>query len=301
MGRTGRASYAACLTALLLTVGCKNSVDVSSTDQQPHWRIVRYLCDATGCGWMASDPDGTGRQLLFTPLVESPSASPDGLRVAYITTPSNRLVVRTLATQGELDLEWPTVPTSVSWSPDGRLLAVLDFNDDTRNGALNLVQPDGTGRRVLTLGVFYPALVSWSPDGARLLVTRFTGELEIVHAGTGAVERQLDANGEWGIWSPDGQQAIYTRNRDPTPSFRVVNRDGTNRRQLLLSDPPDPPRGLSSFVWPTISPDGRYIVALRTGQASGGIFRITLDGRRERWSNGEVFLEGGRHFWLPVK
>ncbi len=282
--------------------GVQSGVDVSPTDSQRRWRLVRFDCVAASCGWVATDPDGEGPELLFTsdePLV-SPMPSPDGKRLVYIGASTARLIVRTLATQTEVDLGWQGKPECVSWSPDGRLLAVIDYDEVARLGSVNVVRPDGTGRRVLTTGLFNPLLASWSPDGTHLLVTRSTGQLDLIDATTGAVERQIDDYGEWAVWTPDGRQIVYTRNRESPPALYVVNSDGSNRQQVVLTDPPDPLNVLASFVWPTVSPDGRYVVALRNGLTLGGIFRVTLDGRRVRWSNGELFLTGGRHFWLPV-
>lgn len=286
---------------LLAAVGCRDAVDPGNPKPAETWRLVRVLCTEASCDWIASDPDGEAYERLFTTdgLALCPSPSPDGTRIAYIKWPSFRLMVRTLATQAEADLAWPRTPECVAWSPDGRQLAVEEFDETARMGAIRLVQPDGMGSRLLTEGLFNAIQLSWSPDGAELLVTRNTGQLVLLDGTTGTTQRVVDEYGEWGVWSPDGRQIAYTRNRETPPAFHLVNRDGTGSRLVTATNPADPANASISFVFPSFSPDGRFLVGFRAGQVSEfGLFRMTLDGTRAPWGSGEMVLPATRAFWL---
>ena len=98
--------------------------------------------------------------------------SPDGTRLAYqFTTPSftQELRVVTLATGASTLLE--VNGRSPRWSSQGDRVAYLapaNASSGGLEGALAIVNADGTGRRVLGSEALSPGL-AWSPDGAYLL------------------------------------------------------------------------------------------------------------------------------------
>src|SRR5205085_2618116 len=53
----------------------------------------------------------------------------------------------------------------ISWSPDGNKIAFSD------NGAIAVINRDGTGREVLTGNSLLLMNPSWSPDGGRIAFT----------------------------------------------------------------------------------------------------------------------------------
>ncbi|HEY1301902.1 MAG TPA: hypothetical protein VGF24_00030, partial [Vicinamibacterales bacterium] len=109
-------------------------------------------------------PDGSSAQEIVPPPTQttqgwrSPTASPDGTRLAYLVNDGD-LVVRDLAT-GETQTIGGLNAHTVEWSPsENRLLTV---------GASGLwvMTPDGSDRR--QLGTYLPGVdvhASWSPDG----------------------------------------------------------------------------------------------------------------------------------------
>ncbi len=95
-----------------------------------------------------------------------------------------------------------------AWSPDGTLLAVTSWGDDT--DTVLTMKPDGTERKVILRDASAP---SWSPDGKQLVVVRETEVatgLAVVNADGSEVrslEGTVDASGP--KWSPDGKRIAF--------------------------------------------------------------------------------------------
>lgn len=116
-------------------------------------------------------------------------------------------------------------PEAAAWSPDGSLIAWLDFGEGTIEGKghenfVSFVSPDGTGLRegVATLPrTFGGHSLVWSPDGSQLAFwmandSDRNAQIYVINAnGTGL--RQITHEGEnlWPTWSPDGSQIAFVR------------------------------------------------------------------------------------------
>ncbi|HSH83404.1 MAG TPA: prolyl oligopeptidase family serine peptidase, partial [Herpetosiphonaceae bacterium] len=102
----------------------------------------------------------------------SPSFSPDGNRVAFISDLTGIPQVWTVAAEGG----WPELVTAlddqiyrVSWSPDGAWLAFMLAPGGGMNQQIYLIRPDGTGLRRLTDGGRdNNRLGPWTHDGRAL-------------------------------------------------------------------------------------------------------------------------------------
>jgi TolB protein len=174
-------------------------------------------------------------------VVGGPSWSPDGAVVAFSFWThhcpngqcgqlggyfSSLSFLNTLTMRVEA-LNTPPV-TSVSWSPDGRKIAIAMFGVGTfGRGALGTVNSDGSGLETLamSLGSYSVAEVTWSPDASRLaLVLRdeyacpwyCNTAIGVVNA-DGTQLRVLDKGQTsnevylWApAWSPDGAYLAYT-------------------------------------------------------------------------------------------
>lgn len=132
---------------------------------------------------------------------------------------------------------------------------------------------DGTGRAALTTGDYTADHTPrFSPDGTKIVFWRETGPpcggtaslagLFTVPA-AGGNETQLAANGEQGVFSPDGTQIAYVAFND---GIWVMNADGTNPHRILadtaafISDwaaivPPPTCGGKQATVYGTNGPD----------------------------------------------
>ncbi len=99
----------------------------------------------------------------------SPSFSPDGQTLAFVSNLNGNPQIWTVSTAGG----WPQLVTglddqiaSVHWSPDGRWLAFSLAPGGGMNQQVYLIRPDGTNLRRLTDGGKETNhLGSWTPDG----------------------------------------------------------------------------------------------------------------------------------------
>jgi Tol biopolymer transport system component len=57
------------------------------------------------------------------------------------------------------------------WSPDGEKIAFYD--NGAINGAINVINADGSGRKSLTNTELVEAFPTWSPDGEKIAFTSF--------------------------------------------------------------------------------------------------------------------------------
>lgn len=165
-------------------------------------------CRATG-GIEAVRSDGTSRR-SFVSTGEwrgQPRWSPDGSLIAFLSKPVSLCgapgalarvsVIRPDGT-GERVLGDVAMDSRISWSPNGRWVAVMENYD-----RLTLLGTMGQGPvRFHTLG---PSLFSWAPDGEHVAYTRDG----VVYIGsTDGSERRLAA-GFGPDWSPDGSRLSY--------------------------------------------------------------------------------------------
>jgi TolB protein len=120
---------------------------------------------------------------------------------------------------------------------------------------------------------------SWSPDGRLLAYTAWAPAPDIFVQHIYEVARPTrpaagndDVQSAHAAWSPDGTRLAFSSKRGGAKNYNiyVVNRDGTNLRQLTT--------GESGDVAPTWSPSGGQIayVSGRTGKAQ--LYLIGADG-----------------------
>ncbi|WP_190344801.1 protein kinase domain-containing protein [Streptomyces venezuelae] len=171
----------------------------------------------------------------------------------------------------------------VSWSPDGKRLAVLSV----RNGVQQLfVITLATGSaRQLTTGSTPVEDPAWSPDGRQIAVSLQAGrdnwQIHLVDPeAPGSAPRQvtrlphpaLDP-----VWSPDGRTFAYTAGTYGTSTqgdIRLVGSDGGNDRALVSTGHHE--------MDPSWSPDGSWLAFVRGPYEEPAIWAVRADGTDER-------------------
>ncbi|MCE9573788.1 MAG: hypothetical protein K8W52_11595 [Deltaproteobacteria bacterium] len=109
----------------------------------------------------------------------APTWSPDGQSIAYAVTGDPGRIARVARTGGAATTIAPLFGGygvgELAWSPDGRQLAFVDFDDSIQDGAVRVVDAAGGTPRILdhTNSGIRGGHPVWSPDGTSLLYLVF--------------------------------------------------------------------------------------------------------------------------------
>jgi dipeptidyl aminopeptidase/acylaminoacyl peptidase len=195
----------------------------------------------------------------------SPSFSPDGTRIAFVSNLNGIPQVWTTPTQGG----FPTLVTAfddpvgfVTWSPDGKWLAFNVAPGGGFNEQIYIARPDGSELRRLTEGgKENNFLGDWTPDSRYIFFSsnRRSGsstDSYLLDVASGQMRMVAQNRGVGGIddVSRDGKYAVVSRliNRGDNNLYLVGLTDG---KEALLT----PHEGLGSFFSGEFAPDGRTI------------------------------------------
>jgi Tol biopolymer transport system component len=176
------------------------------------WKGDKLAWDTRSQGIFIGNAEGDNEVVYPAPLGANfaPSLSPDGERIAFLH--SARDDGRYDIWVGDVDVanaEQVTTTrniTDVSWAPKGDWLAyVQNWSDETLEGQIALVRPDGTEANVLTAG----DAPEWAPDGKHLVYVHNGNVWTIGSDGKDA--KMIVPNGHVPAWSRDGEQIAFMR------------------------------------------------------------------------------------------
>jgi Tol biopolymer transport system component len=193
----------------------------------------------------------TGEMLTYSPGGEQLAMARSNDRDLLVMNDDGTNVHMVLESRGQV-VAFP------AWSPDAKYIAFgigAFFERPVEPGQLALVQPDGSGFRMLTEGKASSGFASWSPDGKRL-VYRVMGNgqqgLRILNLDDGKSTTITNEYDTFPVWSPLGDLIAFCSFRGGDYDIYTMRPDGSEIRKLTDSHGND-----GHPIW---SPDGNWIV-----------------------------------------
>lgn len=225
-----------------------------------------------------SDADGQNAQvaLISKEPIISPSWSPEGGRLAYVSFENKKPVVyvHSLASGKRIVVaNFKGSNSAPAWSPDGRKLAVVLSKDG--GSQIFTVNADGSGVQRLTTANAINTEPNFSPDGQFVYFTSDRGgspQIYRIAAGGGDAQR-VSFEGSYNVTprlSPDGKSMAFISRRDG--SFRLAVMDLASRQVQVLTDS-------HKDESPTFSPNGRMILIATEVGGRGVLSAVSIDGR----------------------
>jgi eukaryotic-like serine/threonine-protein kinase len=237
-----------------------------------------------------SEPDGTGERALAVHRppeeVRSPAWSPDGQTIAYMLYGEDKDGYYTHVGEARVSDGRETLISSarwryiggLAWLPDRSALVIAARDRASAPGTpaqiWEVAYPGGEARQLTNDLNQYESL-SLTGDGKTLVATRSEqrSNVWVAPGGDFARARQITngrENGDSGIaWTPDGR-LVYTSRASGYFDIWVMNADGSAPKQLTF--------GTDANNYPSVSPDGRYIVFESNRGVGWGVWRMNADG-----------------------
>ena len=212
-------------------------------------------------------------RITFNPAIDVlPAWSPDGQRIAFVRIAEGRFTIYTVPSLGNgaerklLTLSGPS--QKISWSPDGKFMALSDKSPGQEVAAIYLFSPDTGEKQRLTsppANVSGDSCPTFSPDGQSLAFIRGTSDntadLYVMPA-AGGEAKQLIADGrlrrfyDQGVigglaWTEDSKAIIYSSEAGGSPSLWKVSAFGGTPERLSVG-------GLDTF-YPSIARKGNRL------------------------------------------
>jgi len=211
--------------------------------------------------------------IIFEKLTGIPGAF--DTRVAYVTVKKNKdkkihslQVADADGYNAQVLLESPEPLLSPSWSPDGKKIAYVSFED--RNSAIYIQNILSGQRERIAAFNGINSSPRWSPDGSRLAMTLSKDgntEIYIMNLSDKSLQRITRHGGidTEPTWSPNGQKLAFTSNRSGGPQIYEVNIAGGQPKRISFEG--------KYNARPVYSPNGKFITLVH---AVSGSYRIGL-------------------------
>ncbi|MCW8931185.1 MAG: Tol-Pal system beta propeller repeat protein TolB [Gammaproteobacteria bacterium] len=242
-----------------------------------------------------ADSDGFNEQIILKSRkpIMSPSWSPNGKRLAYVSFEKDRSVVymqELKSGKRKTIAQFKGINSAPVWSPDGKRLA-MTLSKDGNSEIYVMYIASGVLQRI-TNHYGIDTEPSWSPDGQSLIFTSDRAgkpqiyQIMINQRGRSGSPKRLTYEGNYNAgasFSPDGKSLVFiSRDRG---SFRVATMElATRNLQILTRSKLDES--------PSFSPNGKMILYATELRGRGILEAIAVDGsnspQRLRVLSGDV-------------
>jgi TolB protein len=225
-----------------------------------------------------ADADGFNAQTVVSskePII-SPSWSPDGTKLAYVSFEKKKPVifVQSLVSGQRIVLaNFKGNNSAPTWSPDGTKLAiVLTYS---ANSQIYVINADGTGLQQISFSNGIDTEPEWSPDGASIYFTSNRGGGPQIYRmlASGGDAKRVTFEGAYNVsphLSTDGKLMTFIKQ---TPAgFKVAVQDLATGQVQTLSD-------TSQDESPSFAPNGRMILYATSIGGKGSLAAVSVDGR----------------------
>lgn len=225
-----------------------------------------------------ADFDGQNPQslLVSSEPIMSPTWSPDGRQIAYVSFEKKKAQIFTVAVadgRRRLLTDFTGINNAPAWSKDGRELAVVL----SKGGSPKIYSVDlSTGNmRQLTFGDAIDTEPRYSPDGQSLLFTSGRGgapQIYSLHLVDGSISR-LTYEGNYNArasYTPDQKHIVMMHRKDKNFNIGIQDIGSSQVTQLTFSPFDESP---------SISPNGRLILYATHFREQGVLALVSIDGR----------------------
>jgi TolB protein len=237
-----------------------------------------------------ADADGFNPQTVASSIepLMSPSWSPDGKKVAYVSfeRKTAAIYLQTLATGERTRVaEFPGINGAPAWSPDGTRLALTLSKDGSPD--IYVLNLSTRALTKLTKSFSIDTEPSWSPDGSHIVFTSDRGGKPQIYMvpSQGGEEKRLTFSGNYNArasFSPDGRSLVMVHGNGN--DYRIAVLDMATRSINVLTGGP-------SDESPSFAPNGTMILYASKKGRTGFLSAVSLDGKMQQklvFNSGEV-------------
>ena len=240
---------------------------------------IAYVVKSTGRFELKiADADGSNDQAALAsrePII-SPTWSPDGSKLAYVSFEAKKPVVyvHDLASgRRHVAANFKGSNSAPAWSPSGKQLAVVLTKDGSSQ--LYVVNVDGSGVTRIATSSGIDTEPRWSADGQYIYFTSDRGGSPQIYrvASGGGNAKRISFEGSYNVTprpSPDGKSlAFITRN---SGRFQLALMDLATKQVQILTDS-------TKDESPSFAPNGRMILYATEIGGRGVLAAVSADGR----------------------
>jgi TolB protein len=126
-----------------------------------------------------------------------------------------------------------------NWSPNNKNIVLISYANNYTPSEIYYMDSSGNNLTRITYNNNWDRYPKISPDGTNILFTQqreasVNFQLFTVNIDGSGIQRITDTQGYSGDYSPDGQKIVYCDSSPGNGRLWIMNKDGTNKRQLTF-------------------------------------------------------------------